>query len=94
METVMDDKQLHKSVEKQINRMRKAEKERPTLLAQSIFMGTLSLLFVLPIIAGLYLGNWLDDQTDDYSIRWTIGLLIVGLVIGFINVYLFVREHD
>ena len=90
----MDDKQLHKSVEKQIKRMRKAENERPTLLAQSIFMGTLSLLFVLPVIAGLYLGNWLDDQTDDYSIRWTIGLLIVGLVIGFINVYLFVREHD
>lgn len=90
----MDDKQLRKSVEKQIKRMRKAEAERPTLLAQSIFMGTLSLLFVLPVIAGLYLGNWLDDQTDDYSIHWTIGLLIVGLVIGFINVYLFVREHD
>ncbi|MCB1984927.1 MAG: AtpZ/AtpI family protein [Nitrosomonas sp.] len=94
METVMDDKQLRKSVEKQIKRMRKAEAERPTLLAQSIFMGTLSLLFVLPVIAGLYLGNWLDDQTDDYSIHWTIGLLVVGLVIGFINVYLFVREHD
>ncbi|MCP5276239.1 MAG: AtpZ/AtpI family protein [Burkholderiales bacterium] len=90
----MDDKQLRKSVEKQIKRMRKAEAERPTLLAQSIFMGTLSLLFVLPVIAGLYLGNWLDDQTDDYSIHWTIGLLVVGLVIGFINVYLFVREHD
>ncbi|MDR4517316.1 MAG: AtpZ/AtpI family protein [Nitrosomonas sp.] len=90
----MDDKQLRKSVEKQIKRMRKAEAERSTLLAQSIFMGTLSLLFVLPVIAGLYLGNWLDDQTDDYSIHWTIGLLIVGLVIGFINVYLFVREHD
>ena len=90
----MNDKQLRKSVEKQIKRMRKAEKERPTLLAQSIFMGTLSLLFVLPVIAGLYLGNWLDDQTDEYSVHWTIGLLIVGLVIGFINVYLFVREHD
>lgn len=90
----MNEKQLRKSVEKQIKRMQRAEKERPTLLAQSIFMGTLSLLFVLPIIVGLYLGNWLDDQTEGYSIHWTIGLLIVGLVIGIINVYLFVREHD
>lgn len=94
METAMNDKQLRKSVEKQIKRMKKAEEERPTLLAQSIFMGTLSLLFVLPVIAGAYLGNWLDDQTEEYSIRWTIGLLFLGLVIGIFNVYLYVREHQ
>ena len=51
----MDDKQLRKSVEKQIKRMKKAQEEHSTLLAQSIFMGTLSLLFVLPVIAGVYL---------------------------------------
>jgi len=90
----MNDKQLRKSVEKQIKRMKKAEEEHPTLLAQSIFMGTLSLLFVLPIIAGTYLGNWLDDQAEEYSVRWTIGLLFLGLVIGVLNVYLYLREHQ
>ena len=89
----MNDKQLRKSVEKQIKRMQRAEKERPTLLAQSIFMGTLSLLFVLPIIAGVYLGNWLDAQTEEYSVRWTIGLMLLGLFIGIVNVYLYMREH-
>ncbi|WP_292916550.1 AtpZ/AtpI family protein [Nitrosomonas sp.] len=89
----MDDKQLRKSVEQQIKRMQRAEKERPTLLAQSIFMGTLSLLFVLPVIVGAYLGTWLDDKTEGYSIRWTIGLIIAGLVLGIMNVYLYVREH-
>ena len=90
----MNDKQLRKSVEKQIKRMKKAEEERPTLLAQSIFMGTLSLLFVIPVIIGAYLGNWLDDQAEEYSIRWTIGLMFLGLVIGIVNVYLYVREHQ
>lgn len=90
----MDDKQLRQSVEKQIKRMKKAEEERPTLLAQSIFMGTLSLLFVLPVIAGLYLGNWLDDRSEDYSIHWTIGLMVLGVVIGIFNVYLYIREHQ
>lgn len=90
----MNDKQLRKSVERQIKRMQRAEKDRPTLLAQSIFMGTLSLLFVLPVIAGAYLGNWLDNQTDEYSIHWTISLLVLGLVIGIVNVYLYIREHD
>ncbi|WP_242447083.1 AtpZ/AtpI family protein [Nitrosomonas supralitoralis] len=90
---IMDDKQLRKSVEQQIKRMQRAEKERPTLLAQSIFMGTLSLLFVLPVILGAYLGNWLDDKSESYSIQWTIGLIVVGLIIGMVNVYLYVREH-
>lgn len=90
----MDDKQLRKSVEKQIKRMKKAQEEHPTLLAQSIFMGTLSLLFVLPVIAGVYLGSWLDDQAEEYSVRWTMGLLFLGLLIGVLNVYLYLREHQ
>lgn len=90
----MDDKQLRKSVEKQIKRMKKAQEEHPTLLAQSIFMGTLSLLFVLPVIAGVYLGNWLDDQAEEYSVRWTMSLLFLGLLIGVLNVYLYLREHQ
>ena len=89
----MNDKKLRNSVEQQIKRMQRAEKERPTLLAQSIFMGTLSLLFVLPVIVGAYLGNWLDDKTGGYSIQWTIGLIIAGLIMGIVNVYLYVREH-
>jgi len=77
-----------------VKRMQRAEKERPTLLAQSVFMGTLALLFVLPVIVGAYLGNWLDNMVQGYSIYWTIGLLLAGLVVGIINVYIFVREHD
>ena len=90
----MNDEQLRKSVEKQVKRMQRAEKERPTLLAQSVFMGTLTLLFVLPVIGGAYLGNWLDNMTQGYSMRWTMGLIFVGLAIGVVNVYLYIREHD
>ena len=90
----MNDEQLRRAVEKQVKRMQRAEKERPSLLAQSVFMGTLALLFVLPMILGAYLGNWLDNMAQGYSIYWTIGLLLVGLVVGVINVYIFVREHD
>ena len=90
----MNDEQLRRAVEKQVKRMQRAEKERPTLLAQSVFMGTLALLFVLPVIVGAYLGNWLDNMVQGYSIYWTIVLLLAGLVVGIINVYIFVREHD
>lgn len=89
----MNEEELRKSVEKQVRRMQRAEKERPTLLAQSVFMGTLTLLFVLPMIVGAYLGNWLDGMAQGYSIKWTIGLIFIGLVIGIVNVYLYIREH-
>lgn len=77
-----------------MKRMRQAEKDRSTLLAQSVFMGTLALLFILPVIVGAYLGNWLDDRAQGYSVHWTIGMIIAGLLIGIINVYLYVRERD
>lgn len=90
----MNDEQLRRSVEKQVKRMRRAEKERSTLLAQSVFMGTLTLLFVLPVIFGAYLGNWLDGLAQGYSMHWTMGLIFIGLAIGVVNVYLYIREHD
>ena len=90
----MNDEQLRKSVEKQVKRMRRAEKERPTLLAQSVYMGTLTLIFVLPVIVGAYLGNWLDNMVQGYSMHWTLGLIFLGLVIGMINVYMFIRERN
>lgn len=90
----MNNEQLRKSIERQVKRIQRADKERPTLLAQSVFMGTLALLFVLPVIVGLYLGNWLDDKAEGYAIHWTIGLLVLGLIIGMANVYLFIRERD
>jgi ATP synthase protein I len=83
---------LRKQVERQARRMKKAERERPTLVGQTIYIGTLGLLFVLPVICGAYLGRWLDSLLTGYSIRWTTSLIIVGVIIGALNVYLFIRE--
>lgn len=72
--------------------MKRAEQERPTLIAQTVYMGTLGLLFVLPVVAGAYLGHWLDGLAEGYSIRWTLSLIVLGLIVGAVNVYLFIRE--
>ncbi len=72
--------------------MHKADKERPTLLTLAIYLGTLGFLLVVPIIMGNYLGRWLDGFVEGYSMRWTLSLIIVGVVVGAINVYLFIKE--
>jgi ATP synthase protein I len=86
------DEQLEHSVETQRERMQKAERERPTLLAQTAFLGTLGLLFVLPVVGGAYLGVWLDNLLESYSVSWTTSLIFVGVIIGGINVWLFIRD--
>jgi len=84
--------QLRKQVEQQARRMQKAERERPTLIGQTVYMGTLGLLFVLPVVGGAYLGRWLDGLVAGYSVRWTISLILLGVFIGMLNVYLFIKE--
>lgn len=83
---------LRQKVERQARRMKKAERERPTLIGQTVYVGTLGLLFVLPVVGGAYLGHWLDNLAEGYSIRWTMSLLLLGVFIGALNVYLFIRE--
>ncbi len=89
-----DVERLRQEVERQAKRMRQAERDRPTLLAHTVYLTTLGLLFVTPVVGSAYLGQWLDSQTTGYSVRWTVGCLLLGIAIGALNVYLFIRGHS
>ena len=80
-------------VERDARRLNCAERGRRSLLAQTVFLGTLSILFLIPLVGGAYLGRWLDGLQAGYSVRWTINLIILGLALGILNVILFIRKH-
>jgi ATP synthase protein I len=84
--------QLKEEVTRQIRRMKQAEQDRPTLLRQTVYLGTLGLLFVVPVILGAYVGRWLDGLSSGYSMRWTLSLIVLGIGVGAVNVYLNVKE--
>ena len=86
------ERQLKEEVAKQIRRMEQAEHDQPTLLRQTVYLGTLGLLFVVPIVVGAYVGRWLDGLSAGYSIRWTLSLIVIGVAIGALNVYWNVKE--
>jgi ATP synthase protein I len=88
-----NNEKLRNRLKLQSRRMEKAEKERDTLLSQTVYVGTLGLLFILPVILGVYTGLWLDEMSAGYSSRWTLGLLLAGLVVGVLNVYIFIRNQ-
>lgn len=85
-------RKLFESVNQQAERLKRAEKDRPTLLAQTRFVGTIGLLLILPVIAGAYFGRWLDSKLPGYAVHWTVSMIFVGIVIGSVSVYYFVRE--
>jgi ATP synthase protein I len=86
------EQKLEETVKKQVRRMKQAEKERRTLLGQSVYLGTLGVMFVLPVVAGAYLGQWLDSLSEGYEVHWTVSMIVLGVVVGGINVYLFIKE--
>jgi ATP synthase protein I len=85
------DEKLEREVDLQAKRMKKAEQDRRTVLAYTTYIGTLGLVFVLPVVGGAYLGNWLDSLNKGYSMRWTLSMMFLGIIIGAINVYFLVR---
>jgi len=86
-------KQLRNAVEREAGRLQRAERERSRLIAQTVYLGSLALMLVVPVVAGAYLGRWIDGLFEGYSIRFTISLIVLGVGIGAVNVYLFVRER-
>jgi ATP synthase protein I len=86
--------ELAKRVEQQAQRMKRAERDRPTLLAQTIYLGSLGLMFILPVVVGAYLGHWLDGKLVGYSMRWTLSLLFAGIAVGGFNVYWLIRSQE
>lgn len=83
---------LAETVDRQAERLRRAKLEQPTLLAQTRFVGTIGVLFILPVVAGAYFGRWLDARLPGYEVHWTVSMIFLGIVIGAWNVYWFARE--
>jgi ATP synthase protein I len=90
----LGDDNLKRQVEQRVKRLVRAQREIPTVLGQSLYMGTLGLLLVLPVVGGAYLGRWIDGMVAGYSVRWTLSCLFLGLVVGGVNVYLLMRDTD
>ncbi|HNQ91743.1 MAG TPA: AtpZ/AtpI family protein [Alphaproteobacteria bacterium] len=85
---------LRKAAERDAERLSDAERNRGSLISQTVFLGTLALLFVVPVILGAYLGQWIDEMSSGYSATWTVSFIFLGIGFGVMNVYLFIRERS
>ncbi len=86
-------KPFRKAVQQDSERQRLAEREPASLLGMLTYGGVIGLLLVLPAVGGAYLGRWLDSLSEGYQTRWTVSLIILGIVAGIWNVYWYIKER-
>jgi ATP synthase protein I len=89
-----DRDKLIRATRRDVDRLQQRERRPATLIGIVFYGGTLGLLFVVPIVGGAYLGRWLDTLAPGYSVRWTISLILLGILLGAWNVYRFVKERS
>lgn len=56
-----------------------------------MYGGTVGLLLAMPMVVGAYLGSWLDSLNEEFDTRWTVSLIIIGVVAGVWNVIWYIR---
>lgn len=92
--TLPANQRWHRSILREVRRVVRAQHERQNLIGQSLYLGTLGIVFVLPIVAATYIGLWIDEALPGYSVQGTLSGIILGIAVGALNVYLIVKEHD
>ncbi len=88
-----DGRRLASQVSKDVERMKKAEEEKRHVLSPWTFLGTVGLLFVIPVVVGAFVGRWLDEHLSGYAIHWTITCILLGVILGALSVYNHIRQN-
>lgn len=84
---------LIRHTRRDIERLKNKAFTPTTWIGILLYGGTLGLLFVVPIVAGAYLGRWLDTLAPGYSVRWTVSLIVLGIAVGGYNVFRFLKDR-
>jgi len=82
---------LHDEVARRAARRLRARREMPRSLWLSLgMMGLVGWSVAVPTLVGVALGWWIDRAWPG-RVSWTLTLLLVGLVLGCVNAWRWVR---
>ena len=84
---------LHAEVARRVSRRRRAQRERDRSVWFSLgMMGLVGWSVAIPTLLGIGLGWWID-ATWPGRVSWTLTLLVVGVAIGCLNAWHWVRQE-
>lgn len=90
----MKESRFSKDIGKSARDLMESRKQKGKFWHYAQVLGVGGWLLVIPIVAGAYLGRYLDNkfgQTGTTS--WTITCILIGIFVGFYNVwYVLIRR--
>jgi ATP synthase protein I len=81
----MEKRKLTEEVEKSARELARSRLEK-SFWHYTTVLGVGGWLFVIPVVAGAYLGRFLDSKVHA-GISWTITCILLGLALGLYNVW-------
>lgn len=81
-----------RSLERDVGRLGRREHSAETFWRSLSVLGTVGWTIALPAAAGAWLGHRLDLRLDS-GVRFTLMLLVAGVMLGSVVAWRVVREH-
>lgn len=88
----MEKRKLTREVEKSARELARLREER-RFWHYTTILGVGGWLFVLPVVAGAYLGRFLDRRVQA-GISWTITCILLGLALGIYNFWEYYQRRS
>jgi len=81
-----------RSLERDVDRLRRREPSAESFWRSLSVLGTIGWSIALPAAAGAWFGHRLDVKLDS-GVRFTLMLLVAGVMLGSVIAWRVVREH-
>jgi ATP synthase protein I len=81
-----------RSLERDVGRLQRREPSAESFWRSLSVLGTVGWSIALPAVAGVWLGHRLDLKLDS-GVRFTLMLLVAGVMLGSVIAWRVVREH-
>jgi ATP synthase protein I len=78
-------KGFFKDIERKLVKMKKAEEKG--FWGTVVFIGSVGVMFVVPVIVGAYVGWVIDGKYKTEGVSWTLTFILVGIMVGAYSVY-------
>jgi ATP synthase protein I len=88
----MTQDRFSREVESSGRKLLEARRSRPQVWRYAALLGGGGWLLVVPVVAGAYLGRWLDGRHVGGGQSWTLTLILIGIGIGIYNFWHYYRR--
>ncbi len=92
-ERLSHQKELEQKIKSDVEKKMKAEAEKDDIMFGLGLFGIIGWSISIPMLFGIFLGIYLDKRFQ-MNFSWTLTLLFVGIIIGCLNAWHWIKQKS